>query len=371
MKVVKFLMSLILAAVAASGIGVAFGATAGIVAMGASVIGLQGEGLRMAVTPEIWQNEIVGNLFKDNEFLLHSVDESQYVVGGSCVHIPQAGSPSGAKRNRTSLPATITKRTDTDITYALDEITTDPRFIPNAETVELSYDKRQSVLMEDQRYINELVANCMLYNWKPNFYIEATGTANADNLVYGTGSRTGVTYSDFVKAKTIFNKWNMPKTGRYVILDTEMYRELCDDVKKLSSDNLTAVYDPITGELKKLEGFTIFERSTVLMSSAVSTLTAVSGTKYMKFSGDNSLYTPEQYMEIEAGTTNAANTACVCGIFWSDIAVSRSVGDVKMFENTNDPQYYGDIYSFLVRCGGRAKRGDGKGVLGIVQNIGA
>ena len=43
-------------------------------------------------------------------------------------------------------------------------ITTDPRFIPNREQVELSYDKRQSVLMEDQRYINELMADAMLYN---------------------------------------------------------------------------------------------------------------------------------------------------------------------------------------------------------------
>ena len=353
MKTVKVLMKMMLAVVMACTVGVAFGSVAGLGVMGAALIGLPQQGcgvLHMAVTPEIWEKDVVENLFKNNEFLLKSIDESQYVVGGSCVHIPQAGAPSGAMRNRTSLPATIKKRTDTDVTYALDEITTDPRFIPNAEVAELSYDKRASVLMEDQRYINQLVADAMLYNWKAQYWIKASGAAKEENLAWGSGTRTSLTYDDFVNAKTIFNQWNMPKEGRYVILDTEMYKELCDNVKSLSSDNLTIVYDPITGLLKKLEGFEIYERSTVLLASAVSTLSQVSGKRYFQFSGDNSLYTPEQYLAIEDGTTQAANTACLCGLFWSDLAVSRAVGDVKMYENIGDPTYYGDIYSFLVRC---------------------
>jgi len=374
MKTVKVLMKMMLAVVMACTVGVAFGSVAGLGVMGAALIGLPQQGcgvLHMAVTPEIWEKDVVENLFKNNEFLLKSIDESQYVVGGSCVHIPQAGAPSGAMRNRTSLPATIKKRTDTDVTYALDEITTDPRFIPNAEVAELSYDKRASVLMEDQRYINQLVADAMLYNWKAQYWIKASGAAKEENLAWGSGTRTSLTYDDFVNAKTIFNQWNMPKEGRYVILDTEMYKELCDNVKSLSSDNLTIVYDPITGLLKKLEGFEIYERSTVLLASAVSTLSQVAGKRYFQFSGDNSLYTPEQYLAIEDGTSQAANTACLCGLFWSDLAVSRAVGDVKMYENIGDPTYYGDIYSFLVRCGGRQRRGDGKGVLGLTQTVGA
>lgn len=368
MKVVKLVMNLIVAVLFATGVGQAFGAVVGGLAFGGSMIGYSSVGgLKMAVEPEIWENDIVGNLFKDNEFLLKSVDESQYVVGGTVVHIPQAGAPSKAQRNRTSLPAQITQRQDTDVTYPLDEITTDPRFIPNADTVQLSYDKRQSVLMEDQRYINELMADCMLYNWRPEFYIKTTGTASSDNTIHGTGNRKGLTYDDFVIAKTIFNRWNMPKQGRYVILDTEMYRQLCENVKSLSSEHITAVYDPVTGQLRKLEGFEIFERSTVLLASATSTLTLVPGTRYYKFSGENSLYTPEQYIAIEDGSSAAATTSSLAGLFWCDMAVARAVGQVKMFEDLNNPTYYGDIYSFLLRCGGRARRGDGKGVLGIVQ----
>lgn len=188
------------------------------------------------------------------------------------------------------MPAKISRRIDIDFTYPLDEITTDPRLITNAETVELSYDKRQIVLMEDMRYINELVADSMLNNWKPLFYIKDSGEAKADNLIFGSGTRTAVTYTDFVTAKTVFNKWNMQKEGRYVILNTEMYKNLCYDVRNMKREHITAVYDPTTGQIKKLEGFTIYERSTVLLASNVAGLTTVKGTKYFKDTQPSSLY---------------------------------------------------------------------------------
>lgn len=370
-KVMKFLLSVLIAGLFAISVGAMFGVVAGIVCVIASVLMpmVKVDGVRMAVTPEIWTKDIEGNLFKDNEYLLNSIDESQYVVGGTVVHIPQAGAPSNAQRNRTKLPAQISKRVDVDVTYPLDEITTDPRLITNAEEVELSYDKRQSVMSEDERYINELVADCMLYNWKPTYYIKASGEANANNLILGSGTRTGVKYDDFVKAKTIFNKWNIPKEGRHVILNTEMYRSICEDVKSLSSEHITAVYNPTTGVLEKLEGFTIHERSTVLMASNVN-MTQVAGMQYFEESGNTSLYSPEDYIDIESGDKTAAETACGVGLFWSDIAVSRAVGQTKMFDDEDNPQYYGSIISFLVRCGGRARRADGKGVLGIIQTIG-
>ena len=51
--------------------------------------------------------------------------------------------------------------------------------------------------------------------------------------------------------------------------------------------------------------------------------------------------------------------------------VRRALGETKMFTNTGDPTYYGDVYSFLKRMGGRKSRGDAKGVLGIIQEYSA
>lgn len=371
MKPLRFITSFLIAMLFAVGIGSAFGAVAGVGAFALSATVKMPVGtLNMAVMPEIWTDFVVENLFKDNEFLLESIDESQYVLQGSVVHIPQAGAPSAVKRNRTQLPATITRRTDVDITYALDEFTTDPRFIPDADRVQLSYDKMKSCMGEDMANLRQVMADTMLYNWKPAYFIKATGDASEKNLIHGTGVRTGVTVEDFVKAKEIFNKWGIPKEGRHVVLPSEMYAQLCNDVRLNQNDNLlTAVYDPVNGSLVKLEGFRIIERATVLLALN-GAMSPVAGTQYYRWSGTDSTYTPEQYEAIEEGEVSANTKACAIGVFWHRNFVTRAIGLTKMFENTGDPTYYGDIYSFLNRAGGRKMRKDAKGVLGLIQTIG-
>ncbi len=367
-NVMRFFSTLLVAVIMALGVGTAFGAEAGVAVLGASaLVRIPAGSLGMSVIPEIWTDFIVENLFKNNEFLLQSIDESQYVLQGSVVHVPQAGAPSGVKRNRTQLPATITRRSDVDVTYALDEFTTDPRFIPDADKTQLSYDKMQSCMTEDMSYLRQVVADTMFYNWRPTYFIKASKTKSADYLIHGTGVRTGVCVDDFVKAKEIMNKWSIPKEDRYVALNSEMYAQICNDVRNATNENLmTAVYDPKTGRLEKLEGFVIIERATVLMASN-STLSAVTGKPYFKFSSTDLTYTPEDYEAIEDGSKEADNTACAVGLFWQKTAVRRALGQTKMFENEGDPTYYGDIYSFLQRAGGRKSRGDGKGVLGLMQ----
>ena len=367
-NIMRFISTLLVAVIMALGVGTVFGAGAGVAVLGASaLVKVPAGSLGMSVVPEIWTGFIVENLFKNNEFLLQSIDESQYVLQGSVVHVPQAGAPSGVKRNRTQLPATITRRSDVDVTYALDEFTTDPRFIPDADKVQLSYDKMNSCMTEDMSYLRQVVADTMFYNWRPTYFIKASKTKSADYLIHGTGVRTGVCVDDFVKAKEVFNKWSIPKEDRYVALNSEMYAQICNDVRNATNENLmSAVYDPKTGRLEKLEGFVIIERSTVLMASN-STLTAVSGKPYFKFTSTDLTYTPEDYEAIEDGSKEANNTACAVGLFWQKSAVRRALGQTKMFENEGDPTYYGDIYSFLQRMGGRKSRGDGKGVLGLMQ----
>ena len=368
----RFISTLMVAVIVAIGVGTAFGAGAGVAVLGASALVKTPAGsLGMSVVPEIWTDFIVENLFKDNEFLLQSVDESQYVLQGSVVHVPQAGAPSGVKRNRTQLPATITRRSDVDVTYALDEFTTDPRFIPEADKTQLNYDKMESCMTEDMSYLRQVLADTMLYNWRPTYFIKASKTKSADYLIHGTGLRTGVCVDDFVKAKEIMNKWGIPKEDRFVILNSEMYAQICNDVRNATNENLmTAVYSPVTGRLEKLEGFVIYERSTVLLAKN-STLTAVNGKHYFKFTSTDLTYSPEEYEAIETGNTNGSNTACAVGLFWQKNAVRRALGQTKMFENTGDPTYYGDIYSFLQRAGGRKSRGDAMGVLGLIQEYSA
>lgn len=104
----------------------------------------------MAIQREIWLNAIVEGLFASNSFMSKAFNADEYVNAGKTVHIPQAGRASIVVKNRKKKPADVGEREDADLTFALDEFTTDPITIPHAETVELSYDKRESVLRQDK-----------------------------------------------------------------------------------------------------------------------------------------------------------------------------------------------------------------------------
>jgi len=58
-------------------------------------------------------------------------------------------------------------------------------------------------------------------------------------------------------------------------------------------------------------------------------------------------------------------------LFWYEKNVCRSIGEIKVFGSEDNPLYYGDIYSFLLRAGGTIMRKDGKGVIALVQDAAA
>ena len=72
----------------------------------------------MALQQEIWIKDIQENFYQNNEFLQKATDHSMW-VNFKTVHIPQAGSAGTVEQNRSLLPAAITSRTDSELTYNL------------------------------------------------------------------------------------------------------------------------------------------------------------------------------------------------------------------------------------------------------------
>src|SRR5690554_5375359 len=201
------MMGLVLSSVMGGGL-----LAAGIIGGGLSLFGTGISGvLPMAIQKEVWENDIVESLWADNAFLNYAYNADQFVLAGKVVHIPQAGAAPGTVVNRTSLPAAVSKRTDTDITYAIDEITTNPVHIPNADEVELSYDKRRSVLSETTSAINEAAALNMLFRWSPTAaaaIIRTSGSAVSTHTDSATGYRKAIKLADVKAAQKLFNKSN-------------------------------------------------------------------------------------------------------------------------------------------------------------------
>ena len=298
----------------------------------------------MAIQKELWQNTIVEGLFADNSFMSKAVNDDMYVDQGKKVHIPNAGAPSKVEVDRGTVPATAKKRTDVDVEYTLNELTTDPIYIPHADMVELSYSKRNSVVSQDRLTLLEKAAEQMLYNWAPastNFIRTSGAKAVTAHTPTASGYRKALVKADVLALMTKFNADNLPQEDRYLLLDAYMYAQLLNDLTEGDQRAFFASADAQKGILGKLFSFNIMQRSQVLRYATAGSLS--------KWSASG------------VATDNAA------GLAWHESCLSRALGEVKMFDSMDNPLYYGDVYSFLVRVGGTIRRNDKKGVYALVQ----
>jgi hypothetical protein len=303
--------------------------------------------MAMAVQKEIWLNSIIEPLFADNSFISKAFNADEFVVAGKVVHIPNAGVGSAVVKNRAVYPATVGKRDDVDLTFNLDEYTTDPIKIPHADTVELSYNKRESVLKNDKAKLIESVCNEMVFNWSPAVAntIRTTGAAVLSHTPSATGNRKAFGKADVKNAMDKFNGQDIPQEGRYLLIDAVMYGQLLDSLTTQESMAFHSLVDVKMGVLGKLYTFNIMMRSKAgLYTTAVA---------------------PKAWTAAAVATDNAA------ALCWHENSVCRSLGETKMFDDENNPLYYADIYSFLVRAGGRPMRSGVEGLLAIVQDSAA
>lgn len=297
----------------------------------------------MAIQKEIWQQSIVEGLFASNSFLSKAFNADEYVNAGKVVHIPQAGAPSAVVKDRSTFPATVKKREDSDLTYTLSEFTTDPVHIPHADTVELSYDKRESVLRQDKLALFDAVALDFLYNWSPAAanVLQTTGAEVAAHTASATGNRNAICKADVLTLMSKFNEADIPQEGRYLLLDAQMYSQLLNDLTANENSAFLASADAQQGVLGKLYSFNIMMRSRVMRYTS-----AKAAKKW---------------------DTAGAATDAAAALAWHEQSVCRALGEVVAYENEGDPTYYGDIYSFLVRAGGRIMRSDNLGVVALMQ----
>lgn len=301
-----------------------------------------------AIEVEMWSDFIANNLYRGVEFLKNCFRADQYVLKGKVVHIPQAGSKPNAQKNRafSGVGATKTKRTDTDVVYALDEFTTDPVVIEDAATVQLSYDKMESVLNDHIGVLSEVILDNILNAWMPSQstnIIRTTGSAVATHLPASTGTRKAFTLTDFKNARIALNKQKVLRTDRFAIMSEDMWGQLEAELKATPTRDYVTVFDPIEGEIKKLYGFTI-------VTTPVMPIYDNAGTPVVRAVG-----------AAGAATDNDAV------LFYQKNHLELAMGEIKFFETPNSAIDYGDVYSALVRMGGRKRYANETGVIALIQ----
>jgi hypothetical protein len=306
--------------------------------------------LRSGVEVEMWVNYIIERLWKDNKFLQLAFSDDDKVLAGKIVHIPQPGAKPTVVKNRNVYPATAVRRTDTDILYALDEYTTDPTHIPDAEKVEVSYDKINSVYGDHAGTLVEDVAGDAIYKWLVDVpatsIVRTTGGNTTEILDGATGNRKVLVHGDLRRAQKIMNKQNVPAEDRYALLSADMGDQLFESLSNTQYRDFSQYADAKEGIIGRLYGFNIMSRSFVAAAND-------SGGVVINPYG----------AEIEDTTHDVS-------FCWQKNAVARALGEVKFFENPDRAEYFGDVYSALLRFGGRRRRADNLGLVALVQDNG-
>jgi len=302
----------------------------------------------MAIQTEIWLSDLQENLFPSNAFYQNAIDDTPNVIEGKTVHIPQAGSKPNVVKNRTSLPATISQRTDSELTYELDSYSTNPILVQNTEEVELSYQKRQNVLMEHQDMINSDVAADTAYAWAPTKGDNIVRTSDSDTrdatAPSATGTRKRVSRSDIVKVREVLDRMDVPTDDNmlFAVVPPEYQADLMLINDFVHADKIGSA-QLVSGTIGQLLGINIFVRSKAAFYDSSST---------------------PQRKQPDWGGAAGANLG---GIFWSRSMVRKAKGSVQVYAEEDKPEYYGDVMSAEVRAGGSKSRSDEKGIVALVQ----
>lgn len=314
-----------------------------------------GGSLYMAIQKDIWTRHVEQQLFKDNKFLSSFTPAEKENINGRTVTIPNAGAAANVVKNRTTLPATVTQRTDVPTSYEIAEFTTDPRVIKNADKYELSYDKRQSVIRDDTAKLAEEVAEEALLSIVrspvgtttnlPATSILVTAGGDVPATAPGaTGNVKSYSINDFQRARSFLIRQKAWTEGQmYAVITAEAEAQMfpADSVVTATYMNAVSEAERRSGVMYKAFGFKIFTRSTAFILNAAGAFKPLSA---------------------------APATTDVEGIvFYNGLNVEFAMGDVEFFDNPGRSEYYGDLLSFIVRAGGRARRENFEGVLVIKQ----
>ncbi len=307
----------------------------------------------MALIKEIWVSDVQEALNRNADFLPYSVDHSAYIAFGT-VHVPQSGSNPTVVKNPATFPLSINERTDTDRTYSLNQFALEPVLITNLDELQISYDKRQSVLGQQITTLTQRIGDEVAISWSAtgaSNIVATTGSSVATSLAPGaTGTRKAVTLADIAGLANKLDKDNVPRQNRKLLMSTDMFWELfqISDVIRASYNGFQNQPNVLAnGIVAMLYGFEIMMRPVVSVYA-------------------NSTTVPKAF---GAATATTDNLACIA---FHSTTVARALGSMTPLYDSGSngngkPEYLGSIFNMEIMLGSAILRADMKGVAALVQ----
>ncbi|MRM86739.1 hypothetical protein D1002_12945, partial [Riemerella anatipestifer] len=156
--------------------------------------------------------------------------------------------------------------------------------------------------------------------------LETTGAATSVLLEGATGNRKKWTILDLQKMQNLMRTQKAWQEGQmFALLPANAILDIFPADSPVTATYMQMVTEEErrNGIIYKVQGFNILIRSSVFTM-----------TESKEFKGFGSVVN---------------NSDSEAAIFWNKNMVEKAYGDIETFDRERDPQYYGDIYSFLVR----------------------
>lgn len=283
-------------------------------------IGLPGVSL-FGLNKQIWINQIMENFYEGGGHLLRSKDMTEFVEFNT-INLAAAGVSPEVLINNTTYPIAVEEREDTPLAIPLASFDTVNTVVRDAESVELSYNKMESVISGHRNALQEKTAEYGTHGWAPqtdDSFTPVFGTTGAESAY--EASRKAITLKDIAKAQLKLDLLKVPKKGRVLVLNPVHQADLmlADTALFKAFTNLKA------GEVLPLFGFDIY----------VSNMTA----KYNKNTG----------AKVAFGAAAASSTDSASSLFYYEQEVMKADGEIGMFDRLRDPEVRGDIVGFNKR----------------------
>ena len=294
--------------------------------------------------------EIQPQLFRSNMWINRARNDDAFIKYNT-VELAHSGTIPGATVNRTILPAAIAPRTDSPTNYPLEEITVDPVLIGTSEELIVAYNKRQSILEQQANVIMQKMGDRCIQKWAAGadtaHKIASTGSARSAGNTNGAqiGNRKAFTIADLAAVQKIFFQDNLPNNldsiNGVAIVTPAQY----DDFMLIAQFTQYLQYGTAVipeGVMKRAFGFDFYVRNLVAVLDNSNALKA----------------------EGAAGTTSDQDAA----IFFHPNMVRRAVGPYVPFINENKAEYFGSLFSALLRFGASPVRNDNKGIVLLYES---
>ncbi|MDF7813616.1 phage capsid protein [Hymenobacter sp. YC55] len=303
------------------------------------------------VLTSIFTRDLQKILFPDNSFYkrtkrLNTATDAPGTAAAS-YQIPQELQMPEGIVDPATFPLEVEELEGGNEIVTLSLLATKPTRLGDKELLEVSYDKRASVLSLHSAVLDQMAAGVALNRMSQvasSAIVLTSGAAAAAALPGLTGNRKAVTKDDIIKGCEILDRTDMPGQ-RYGLVGATQYSELLKIEHFVDYNKTGNASALLTGAVGELMGVKWYKRSTGAM-----------------FTG--------------AGAAKAAGSAAAADdnegmLLWIEDAIGRVEGSVEVYINEKQAQYLGSLMNNAVRFGMKILRTDKKGVVAIRQSAAA